>query len=287
MTKSNLLMLSALSLLVAAGAAGGCGSTKQVWVPDPEETAGSSAGKAGSVSSAGESSMAGEPATEAGSGGAEEEGGEAGAPAGGTAGTGGIAGTGGTAGSSGSAGKGGTAGSGGTSGSSGSGGSAGKAGGGGTFGTAGTSGAAGSGGSAGKAGSGGTSGSGGTAGSAGKAGAGGTSGSAGSGGATVLFTPASTSCTSVAGVGTTGNIDTLFSVCRNCHSQPPQNSAPVSLVTYAQIKVEADNITTKLTGNLMPPSGSGYTISGPNKAAILAWVGAGAVGVPYTNGICP
>src|SRR6187551_2624791 len=95
MAKINLIKSTALSLLVAAGVAGGCGEAKQVWVPDPDETAGSSssAGKAGSVSSAGESSTAGEPATEGGSGGAEDEGGEAGALAGGIGGTGGTSGS--------------------------------------------------------------------------------------------------------------------------------------------------------------------------------------------------
>ena len=74
MTKSNLLLLSALSLLVAAGVAGGCGGTKQVWVPDPDQTAGfGGTGKAGSTSGGGESSMAGETPTEGGSGGVEEE----------------------------------------------------------------------------------------------------------------------------------------------------------------------------------------------------------------------
>jgi cytochrome c5 len=95
----------------------------------------------------------------------------------------------------------------------------------------------------------------------------------------VLFTPASASCAS-------GNIDTLFTVCRNCHSAPP-NGAPVPLVTYAQIFGEKSTISDKLTGNLMPPPGSGYSINSTNKAAILAWISAGAVGVPYTNGICP
>jgi len=96
MTKSNLLKLSALSLLVAAGFTQACGSTKQVWVADPDDSAGaSSAGKAGGKSSAGESSTAGESENEGGSAGAEEQGGEAGE--GGTSdvgGTSGVAGTG-------------------------------------------------------------------------------------------------------------------------------------------------------------------------------------------------
>src|SRR6187551_3020720 len=89
MTKSNLLKLSALSLL-AAGLAQACGSSKEVWVPDPDETAGSSsAGKAGGKSTAGASSVGGEPASEAGSDGTDEMG-EAGAPPGGSGGTAGV-----------------------------------------------------------------------------------------------------------------------------------------------------------------------------------------------------
>ena len=110
MTKPNLLKLSAFSLLVAAGVASGCGSTKEVWVPDPEEMAGagpdgtagsSSAGKAGSASAAGESGTAGEPATEGGSAGVEEGGATGGTGGSGTAGTSGTAGSSGSSGSSG------------------------------------------------------------------------------------------------------------------------------------------------------------------------------------------
>jgi len=266
MTKSNLLQSSVLCLFVAAGLASGCGSSKQVWVEDPEETAGSSsAGKAGSLSVAGDSSMAGEPSAEGGGDGDGEESGEAGAFTGGSGGDAGSAGSG-ISGSSGSSGSGGSAGapaggSGGSSGVAGSGGSAGKAG------SGGTSGAAGSGGSAGKAGAGGAGGV-----------AGGGAGAAGSAGATVLFTPASANCAS-------GNIDKLFAVCRVCHSSPPKGGAPLPLVTYAQIKLESDAISYELTNNSMPPRG--YTISASDKAAILGWISAGAVGVPYANGVCP
>ena len=59
------------------------------------------------------------------------------------------------------------------------------------------------------------------------------------------------------------------------------------LVTYAQIFGEKGNIIDKLTSNTMPPPGSGYPINSGSKATILAWLNAGAVGVPYSNGICP
>src|SRR6188768_3636429 len=253
MNKSNLFRASALILLAAAGLVEACSDSKQGSVSDPDESAGSSnAGKASSMNAAGESGTAGEPEPEpeGGSGGVEAEGGQAGALASGTAGTAGVAVS---------------------SGSSGYAGAAGKAGGGGS------SGAGGSGGSAGKAGAGGPSGGGGTG---GKAGGGGTSGSAGTAGGTQLFTPASASCAA-------GNIDTLFAVCRNCHSAPTKNGAPISLVTYEQIKVEADGIAYQLSNDLMPPPPPTYTISSGDKSKILAWLGAGAIGVPYSNGICP
>ena len=82
------------------------------------------------------------------------------------------------------------------------------------------------------------------------------------------------------------NIDAMFAVYRNCHSSPP-SGAPVALVTFAQISDKKTAISDKLTANTMPPPGSGFTISANNKAAILAWIAAGAVGVPYANGICP
>ena len=267
MNKSNLFRASALILLAAAGLVEACSDSKQGSVSDPDESAGSSnAGKPSSMSAAGESGMAGEPEPEpepeGGSGGVEAEGGQAGALASGTAGTAGIAVGSGSSGYAGAAV---------SSGSSGYAGAAGKAGGGGTFG------AGGSGGSAGKAGAGGPSGGGGTG---GKAGGGGTSGSAGTAGGTQLFTPASASCAA-------GNIDTLFAVCRNCHSAPTKNGAPISLVTYEQIKVEADGIAYQLSNDLMPPPPPTYTISSGDKSKILAWLGAGAIGVPYSNGICP
>jgi len=214
--------------------------------------------------------MAGEFAAEAGSGDVEDEAGRGGAVDGGRGGIGG--GTGGRS----------SAGAGGTLGSSGAAGSAGKAS------AGGTGGATSAGGSAGKAGSGGaggTAGGGGTVigngdGNGGKAGNGGTSGSAGSAGGVTLFTPASSNCAA-------GNIDALFNVCRNCHSA--RSADPPPLVTYAQIFEMKSDIAFKLTGNEMPPPGSGYSINSNSKAAIVAWInaGTGAVGVPYANGICP
>ena len=249
MNKSNLLKWSVLGALVAAGLAGGCGDSHQVFVPDEDQPVGAAgkkvtggAGKAGAgESAAGDTSMmmsaAGETASEAGAAGSVEpmgDAGDAGAPTSG--------GTGGTAGGSGSSGSGGTlAGSGGKGGTGGS-----------------------SAGSGGKAGGGGT---------------GGTSGSAGSAGAPVaLFVPASATCVS-------GNVNAAFTVCRNCHQNPPINGAPVPLITYANIKTESDTISSKLANNLMPPPGSGFTILPADKLLITNWIAAGAIGV--TNASCP
>ena len=286
MNKSNLLKWSVLGALVAAGLAGGCGDSHQVFVPDEDQPVGAAgkkvtggAGKAGAgESAAGDTSMmmsaAGETASEAGAAGSVEpmgDAGDAGAPTSG--------GTGGTAGGSGSSGSGGTlAGSGGKGGTGGSSaGSGGKAGGGGTAGSS-----AGSGGTAGSAGKGGTGGggtSGGGLGGTSGGGTGGTSGSAGSAGAPVaLFVPASATCVS-------GNVNAAFTVCRNCHQNPPINGAPVPLITYANIKTESDTISSKLANNLMPPPGSGFTILPADKLLITNWIAAGAIGV--TNASCP
>jgi len=97
-----------------------------------------------------------------------------------------------------------------------------------------------------------------------------------------LFIPASSSCSA-------GNVDTAFSVCRTCHTSPPKNGAPVPFLTYGDVS-NADikpKITAKLSADAMPPPNSGLTISSQDKSRILAWLSAGAVGVPYANGICP
>ena len=254
MNRSSLLMSSAVCALVVAGLASGCSDTTYHLVYDDPAGA---AGTAGSVGVAGTPSAGAGEAGEQEAGGApsaagaareESQAGEAGAEAGGT---------GGTAGSSGSAGTGGTlAGSGGTAGSAGS---AGKAGGGGTAGSGGTSGSAGS---AGKGGTGGT------------AGTAGSSGSAGSGGAVqALFLPASATCAA-------GNVQAAFSICRNCHVAG--GAGPFLLVTLQDIVPHAADITTAVTNNTMPKQGQ---LTAPNKATMLSWLAAGAVGVP--NASCP
>jgi hypothetical protein len=116
-----------------------------------------------------------------------------------------------------------------------------------------------------------------SAGSGGKGGSGGTSGSGGSGGAVILFTPASASCAA-------GNVNEAFTVCRTCHSSPP-NGAPVGLVTFAQITFQKSNIIDKLNNNAMPPPSSGLMIMPAHKSLILNWLNAGGIGVP--NASCP
>jgi hypothetical protein len=259
MTKSNLLMLTAAGVLVAAGLVEACSSdVHYIDVPNDDagsSSAGKSAAHAGSTnSSAGSMSSAGEPGVEGGAAGSpeSEEGGEAGVIA--TAGGGGSGGAIGDGAGAGGA----------------SGGSAGKAGGAG----AGGSGVAGSGG--GGAGGGGAGGGGAGGGGAGGGGAG-SPASAGAAGAP-LFVPASATCAA-------GNVNGAFAVCRNCHGSPTNNGAPVSLVTLKQIADEMGPISGKLTANLMPPPDSNFTITAINKNLILAWINAGAVGVP--NASCP
>ncbi|HEY3664520.1 MAG TPA: hypothetical protein VGL19_00925, partial [Polyangiaceae bacterium] len=131
-------------------------------------------------------------------------------------------------------------------------------------------------GTGGKGGNGGTAGSG-AGGSAGHAGAGNASGAGGSaaGAGPVLYVPASSSCAA-------GNVQAAMSVCRNCHTDPPINSAPVPLLSYDEIHAEAGNILDKVSSGEMPAAG---TLSTANKGLILDWVGAGAIGVP--NPACP
>lgn len=75
-----------------------------------------------------------------------------------------------------------------------------------------------------------------------------------------------------------------FSVCRNCHVDFGQ--APFSLVTLSDIVPHADDIVVAIGGAgqpaTMPKSG---TLSASNKALILAWISAGAQGVP--DATCP
>jgi hypothetical protein len=75
-----------------------------------------------------------------------------------------------------------------------------------------------------------------------------------------------------------------FSVCRGCHVDG--GAGPFPLVTLADIVPQADEIVIAIGGRgqlaTMPKSG---TLGNTNKELILAWIAAGAHGVP--NASCP
>jgi hypothetical protein len=110
-------------------------------------------------------------------------------------------------------------------------------------------------------------------------GSGGTAGAVAAAGAAgaLLELPASSSCAS-------GNVKGAFSVCRGCHIDG--GAGPFPLVTLADIVPYEDEIVVAIGGRgqpaTMPKSGS---LSNTNKALILAWIAAGAHGVPVAS--CP
>jgi hypothetical protein len=80
----------------------------------------------------------------------------------------------------------------------------------------------------------------------------------------------------------------LSEVCDVCHSSPPQNGAPISLVTYADTQAPFTALPTydhaptwKVMGDavgsgLMPQPWPGVAFSAAQKQTLLSWVDAGA-----------
>jgi hypothetical protein len=72
----------------------------------------------------------------------------------------------------------------------------------------------------------------------------------------------------------------LRSVCQHCHSSPPQNGAPFSLVTYADTQREMDGhplwfwMEAYVSAGIMPLPP--VEISDADRALLLAWLRAGA-----------
>ncbi|GAA3584166.1 hypothetical protein [Snuella lapsa] len=60
--------------------------------------------------------------------------------------------------------------------------------------------------------------------------------------------------------------------CTSCHGSTPTQNAPMSLVTYAQVKANVDKIITRVnsTSNPMPPSSSN-ALSASEKDLIDQW----------------
>jgi hypothetical protein len=80
----------------------------------------------------------------------------------------------------------------------------------------------------------------------------------------------------------------LSEVCDTCHSSPPKNGAPFSLVTYADTQAPLTELPTydhtptwKVMGDavssgLMPQPWPGVTFTTNQRQTLLAWVAAGA-----------
>lgn len=72
------------------------------------------------------------------------------------------------------------------------------------------------------------------------------------------------------------------SVCRNCHLDPPLNDAPMPLLSLQDLQAHADDAYQAVLTGVMPAAG---TLSAGETALILAWLEAGAQGVPRET--CP
>lgn len=120
------------------------------------------------------------------------------------------------------------------------------------------------------AGSGGVAGGGGMAGSSGSGGVAGTGGVAGSSGGAF---PGTLPC----------EVRTVLSArCTTCHSSPPNNGAPMSLVSWASVSAYAAAINDAVSSGAMPPTGS---LSTNDASILLSYVSSGAP--PAANVTCP
>jgi len=73
-----------------------------------------------------------------------------------------------------------------------------------------------------------------------------------------------------------------YSVCRNCHIDPPIDGAPMPLLTLEDLQIYADATVQAVKTGAMPAAG---TLSAREAELILGWLDAGAHGVP--EAICP
>jgi hypothetical protein len=80
----------------------------------------------------------------------------------------------------------------------------------------------------------------------------------------------------------------LSEVCDTCHSSPPKNGAPISIVTYADTQAVFTQLPTydhvptwrvmgdAVAAGVMPQPWPGVALSSGQKQTLLAWVDAGA-----------
>lgn len=73
-----------------------------------------------------------------------------------------------------------------------------------------------------------------------------------------------------------------YSVCRNCHLDPPINGAPMALLTLQDLQFFAGSAYQAVQTGVMPAEGK---LTGKERALILAWLADGAQGVPRET--CP
>nr|WP_299068619.1 hypothetical protein [uncultured Allomuricauda sp.] len=64
----------------------------------------------------------------------------------------------------------------------------------------------------------------------------------------------------------------LSSNCLGCHSNPPQNGAPMALTTFSAVQSRASGIFNRTNNGTMPPSGK---LPQANIDLIQAWINAG------------
>ena len=78
------------------------------------------------------------------------------------------------------------------------------------------------------------------------------------------------------------NVYAAYSVCRNCHIDPPIDGAPMPLLTLQDLQSNAGSAYLAIQTGLMPKAG---TLAPQDAALILAWLASGAQGVPRET--CP
>jgi len=77
-------------------------------------------------------------------------------------------------------------------------------------------------------------------------------------------------------------VRTAYTVCRNCHRDPPTNGAPFPLVTLGQVQSNVSLQIDDVSAGIMP---LGAILPEAEKSAMLDWLNAGAKGVPQAS--CP
>jgi len=78
------------------------------------------------------------------------------------------------------------------------------------------------------------------------------------------------------------DVDAAYSVCRNCHVDPPLNGAPMPLLTLLDLQTNADAEIEAVSTGRMPAAG---TLTQAEATRMLGWLITGAKGVPQTD--CP